>query len=343
MVKKEKKKMNSDMKTFIVFAIIIALGFSLWFYNMLKPKDIVTIDNIKVNATEFQYYYSQNLSEALQSKDPSMDEQTFLNSNYGSGTVRDSIKEQTLSQVVQIQVLLLKAGKDKFKVSGKEVNEAWQAFEDNLKSNAVSNEMTLQEFTKAALGISLSSTEKYYKEYVKSQKYMEAKTEEVAIDKEELSTFYNDNKANLDRAVIRHILVSCAEGSEDTVVAEKKKLAEDILEKVNKGEDFAALAKEYSEDPGSKDNGGMYEIQPNGQMVAEFEDWTFSHKAGDTGIVQTTYGFHVMKLDSIFDTLESQTKEIEAAYKSNKYQTMLQEVLSGSEYKIEVQEAYSTF
>ncbi len=343
MVKKEKQKMGSDIKTFIVIAIIVALGFSIWFYTMLKPQVVVTIDGKKVNTTEFQYYYSQNLSQALQSKDPSMDETTFLNSSYGSGTVKDSIKQQTMSQIVQIEVLLQKARKDRFKFNGKEVDEAWQAFEDNLKSNAGSNQMTLQQFAKAAMGVSLGTVEKYYKDYVKSQKYMAAKTEAVSLEKDELTKFYNDNKANLDKASIRHILVSCEKGADEKVVAEKKKLAEEVLAKVNNGGDFAALAKEYSEDPGSKDNGGVYEIQPNGQMVAEFENWTFSHKAGDTGIIQSSFGFHVMKLDSIFNTLESQKKDIEFACKSDKYQKLLSEELNGNKYKIEVKDAIASF
>ena len=343
MIKKGKQKMNTDIKIFIVFSIIIALGLSLLLYNMVKPKVVVTINGNKINTIEFQYYYSQNMSQALQSKDPSMDEETYLNSNYGSGTVKDSIKEQTLRQVVQIELLLLKGKKDHFKVNGKEIKEAWQTFKDNLLQNAESSKMTLQQFSKAALGVSLSKVEKYYKDHVKSQKYMAAKTEDVAVDKKALSIFYKDNKSNLDRAVIRHILVLCAEDAQDEVVAEKKKLADDILEKVNKGDDFAALAKEYSEDTGSKDNGGVYEIQPNGQMVAEFEDWTFSHKAGDTGIVRSSFGFHIMKLDSVYNTLESQRKEIEFAYKSNKYQGMLEESMSGNQYKIEVKEAYSGY
>lgn len=342
MAGKEKTKMNTDMKLFIVFAVIIVLGLALLFYNMTKPKVFVTVNGNNVNAVKFQYYYSQNLSQALQTKDASMDEQTFLNSTYGSGTVRDAIKQQTLSQIVQTEVLLLKAKKDRFKVDGKEINDAWQAFKDNLQTYAVNSQMTLQQFSKAALGVEPGKAEKYYKEYAKSQKYMAAKTEEVPVDKNEMAKFYKDNKNNLDHAVIRHILIKCDKNETDDVVAEKKKLAEDILEKVNKGEDFAALAKQYSEDTGSVDNGGMYDIR-HGQMVPEFEDWAFSHKAGDTGIVQTTYGFHVMKLDNIYNTLESQTKEIESAYKSDKYQKALQEELQGTKYKIDVKAAYSAF
>lgn len=341
MIKEEKPKMNTDIKVFIAVAIILALGFTILFYSMLQPKAVVLINGKKVNTTEFRYYFTQNLSQAMQSQASSTDVNTFLQSSYGSGTVKDALKQQTLSQIVQIKVLLLKEKQDKFKADKQEIDAAWKTFEDSLLANAQNSQMTMKEFLKSAFGASQSNVKKYYKEYVESQEYMAAKSEEVAVDEAELTKFYTDNKANLDRAVIRHILISCEKGAANE--DEKKKQAESILERVNKGEDFAALAKEYSEDPGSKDNGGMYEIQPNGQMVAEFEDWAFSHKANDTGIVRTTYGFHVMKLDKIYNTLEAQRKEIESAYKSNKYQSQLNEELGGNEYKIEVQEAYTSF
>ena len=77
-------------------------------------------------------------------------------------------------------------------------------------------------------------------------------------------------------------------------------LAEDALaewESGNKTEDsFAELANQYSEDPGSNTNGGLYENVYVGQMVTAFNDWCFdsSRKAGDTGLVETNYGVHVM-------------------------------------------------
>lgn len=341
MIKEEKPKMNTDIKVFIVVAILIALGFAILFYSMLQPKPVVTINGKKVSTTEFQYYFTQNLSQAMQSQNSSTDVNTFLNSTYGTGTVKDKLKEQTLSQIVQIKVLLLKEKQDKFKVNRNEIDAAWKTLEASLLANAQKSQMTLDQFSKSAFGTSLNNVKKYYKDYIESEKYKEAKSEEVTVDKDGLSKFYTDNKANLDRAVIRHILISCKKGASNE--DEKKKLAESILERVNKGEDFAALAKQYSEDPGSKDNGGIYEIHPNGQMVTEFEDWAFSHKANDTGIIRTTFGFHVMKLDNIYNTLESQRKEIESAYKSNKYQSQLNETLNGNQYKIQVQEAYKTF
>ena len=111
-------------------------------------------------------------------------------------------------------------------------------------------------------------------------------------------------------ANVRHILVKPQGGTTDpntgaTVYTEEelaaaKAKAEELLKQWQDGEateeSFAALATENTEDPGSKDNGGLYEDVYPGQMVTAFNDWCFdeSRKAGDTGIVETDYGFHIM-------------------------------------------------
>ena len=61
-------------------------------------------------------------------------------------------------------------------------------------------------------------------------------------------------------------------------------------------EAFALLANEYSTDPGSNTKGGLYEYVYQGDMVETFDAWCFdeSRKTGDTGLVKTTYGYHVM-------------------------------------------------
>ena len=117
-----------------------------------------------------------------------------------------------------------------------------------------------------------------------------------------------DNKFPLVN--VRHILVKPEGGRVDentgaTVytteeLAAAKAEAEEILNQWLAGEiseeSFAALAAEISEDPGSKENGGLYEDVYPGQMVANFNDWCFAEgrKAGDTGIVESDYGCHIM-------------------------------------------------
>ena len=110
---------------------------------------------------------------------------------------------------------------------------------------------------------------------------------------------------------VRHILVTPAATTlgeddpayDDDVAANKaaaKQTAEDILASWKAGEatedSFAALANEKSEDGGSNTNGGLYEQVAQGDMVEPFDAWCFdsARKVGDTGIVETDYGYHVM-------------------------------------------------
>ena len=117
----------------------------------------------------------------------------------------------------------------------------------------------------------------------------------------------NDNEYPL--ANVRHILVKFQGGTKDgngnTTYSDEEKnaakaTAEALLTEWKNGdaneESFAALAGEKSEDPGSSENGGLYEDVYPGQMVANFNDWCFAdgRKAGDAGIVESTYGYHVM-------------------------------------------------
>ncbi len=116
----------------------------------------------------------------------------------------------------------------------------------------------------------------------------------------------NDNTFAL--ANVRHILVKFEGGTQDengttTYSADEKaaaKLAaQEILDQWKAGEateeSFAALANEKSDD-GDGTTGGLYEDVYPGQMVANFEDWCFdaARKAGDTGLIETEYGYHVM-------------------------------------------------
>ena len=109
---------------------------------------------------------------------------------------------------------------------------------------------------------------------------------------------------------VRHILIAPEEGTDIPDDESAKALAEMVYAQWQEdptADNFAALAEEYSSDPGSKDSGGLYEDVTPGQMVTEFNDWCFAEgrQAGDSGIVQTEYGYHIMYLDSFSDTAYS--------------------------------------
>lgn len=114
----------------------------------------------------------------------------------------------------------------------------------------------------------------------------------------DLRVYYNQNQDQFrtpEQVKVRHILLK-TQGKPAAEDAQIKAKAEDILKQVRAGANFADLVKKYSEDTGSVANGGEYTVQRNGQMVPEFENEAFTLKPGESGIVKTTYGYHVMQV-----------------------------------------------
>lgn len=132
----------------------------------------------------------------------------------------------------------------------------------------------------------------------------------------EVNKYYQDHLADFDEVRVRHILISSQleeeeaggnDGKEKKPAQKPKmftkedahKKAQLILDRARKGEDFAKLAKENSDDPGSKDNGGEYDFFGRGKMVPEFEKAAFELKPGEvSGLVETQFGFHIIKLEA---------------------------------------------
>lgn len=118
----------------------------------------------------------------------------------------------------------------------------------------------------------------------------------------DVQAYYNAHKADyhVDQQVkIRHILIAAPQGDAQKDAAAKAK-AQGILDKLHGGADFAKLAQENSDDPGSKTQGGdLGYVKANGQMVKPFQDAAMKLKAGElSGLVRTSFGYHILKADA---------------------------------------------
>src|SRR5579862_3862220 len=120
----------------------------------------------------------------------------------------------------------------------------------------------------------------------------------VNVSDAEISSYYNDHLAQYkleDKVHVAHILFKTV-GKTDAEAEEIRKNAEDVLKKAKSGADFAALAKQYSEDT-TKDKGGDLDWIVRGQTVPEFEKVAFSlPKGAISDLVKTEYGFHIIKV-----------------------------------------------
>jgi parvulin-like peptidyl-prolyl isomerase len=127
----------------------------------------------------------------------------------------------------------------------------------------------------------------------------------IAVTEEEAKQYYTQHPADFEQpelAHARHILLMTIDPATrlplaTNVIAAKRKQIDDIRQKLIAGQDFATLAKQYSEDPGSKANGGELPEFARGQMVPEFESAAFAMETNQiSDVVTTQFGYHLIKL-----------------------------------------------
>jgi peptidyl-prolyl cis-trans isomerase D len=122
------------------------------------------------------------------------------------------------------------------------------------------------------------------------------------ITDEEMESFYrqNFNRYSIpEQRSARHILIKTTDGESEEALSEKLKRAEQVLELANSGEDFAELAKQYSEGPTGPKGGDLGSFS-QGRMVKPFDDAIFTLSEGEiSGIVETQFGFHIIKAEKI--------------------------------------------
>jgi parvulin-like peptidyl-prolyl isomerase len=117
----------------------------------------------------------------------------------------------------------------------------------------------------------------------------------------ELERYYEDNEYRLtlpEQVRVRHILITWKPlGTQDDRAAIRKQM-EPVLERARAGEDFAALAEEFSDDYATKDNGGDTGFFPRGSMVPAFEETAFALEPGEiSDPVETVFGVHIIRLE----------------------------------------------
>ncbi len=234
-----------------------------------------------------------------------------------------SIIEQGATQLAERKLLLAAAAKTA--VPAEELDKAMQA-----QYAQAGGEPGFLEALKSA-GISIEHVKKSVQETLLINKYLEGVAEAGAkISEADIRKAYQEETAGDKTASVRHILL-LTQGKTDPEKAEARKRIEDVLVKAKAGEDFAALAKQFSEDPGSKDNGGLYENIVRGQMVKPFEDAAFSVPVGQlSGVVETAYGYHILQVvDRKKETrpFEEVRGELESRLKDGKQGTVVEDYI----------------
>ncbi len=203
--------------------------------------------------------------------------------------------------------------------------EEFKTLEQDLTSQATSSGFSsalamIQD--RYGVGCDFQSYRDYLWNYYYGALYLQDLVETLQVTDAEVEAYFQEHEESLKTGYnipitkdsgklvdVRHILIVPENGVKDesgnTTYSEAeweacRVIAQGLLDQYLAGakteDSFATLAAEKSQDPGSKNNGGLYDYVSKGDMVAEFENWCFdeSRKPGDTGLVKTPYGYHVM-------------------------------------------------
>jgi len=196
-----------------------------------------------------------------------------------------------------------------------------------------------QAFLEALKGseISVDHVKKSIQETLLINKFLSGVAEGgAAITEADLRKAYEQESSGDKTASVRHILI-LTQGKTDAEKAVARTKIEDLLAQAKAGADFAELAKQHSEDPGSKENGGLYENFPRGQMVKPFEDAAFSVPVGEiSGVVETSFGYHILKIvDRQKETrpFEEVKAELESRLMQGRKGTAVQDRIQGLKNK----------
>jgi foldase protein PrsA len=200
----------------------------------------------------------------------------------------------TVEKIIADKIVAIEAKKQKISISDADLNTEVDKLKESYGGEDVFNQMLKSNNT------SLNALKEDLENYLTLRKLLEP---QIEITDEELKTYFDENKDSFgetEQVNASHILV------------EDEATANDIKQKLTDGADFAELAKEFSTDEGSKDNGGQLGFFPKGTMVTEFEDVAFSLPVNQiSDPVKSDFGYHIIKV-------EEKKEAKEASYEDSK-------------------------
>ena len=246
---------------------------------------------------------------------------------YATGYVQEDknkgINNNILSFIIDNEVAYQDAQRENIKVEDKDVNEKYEDLKETLKSNSA-YKAKLDE-----VGVNDDFLKSQVKKDLIVSKYKENFMKNIKINDNEIKTYYGNHKDEFTKEEVRasQILISTLDDNNNVVNQEQKEKlkdkAEDILEKLKNNEDFAILAKEYSDDKNSGKDGGDLGYFSKEDKNIDFTNPVFKlEKDQLSDIIETEYGYHIVKLTdnkSVTKTLEESKEDIKNKILNQKY------------------------
>lgn len=265
------------MKYILAFMIISS---SLYFAQQKLDEIVAVVDNEIILKSELDLRVSIESSRSNLSPDDPL------------------LRKRILDGMVTEKLLYAQAELDSIEVSDEEITQML----DNQMNYFIS-QYGSRERVEETYGMSIERIKREFREDTKknlmAQRVQQQKFGEIEVTRREVYEFYETYKDSLglipEKFTLGHIFVNPAKTSD--VKAKSKKLAESLLDSLKNGADFALLATEYSDDPGSRSQGGDLGTVSRGVFYPEFESAAFTLEEGELSeVVESPVGFHIIQL-----------------------------------------------
>ncbi|HEX2962976.1 MAG TPA: peptidylprolyl isomerase [Ignavibacteriales bacterium] len=266
------------MKKFVLFVILI-ISSSLYAQEVLD-KVVAVVDNEIIMKSELDFQTAQFAAQRNLNPDD------------------QNLKKQVLNSIINDKLLYAQAQLDSVIVNDDEVNRRVDYQLEQFMQQFGSKEKVEQ-----AYGMSTEKIKRVLRENTRkglmSQMLIQKKFGQVESSRREVEDFFSQYKDSLglipEKYTIAHIFRTPR--ASDKVKESSLKLAQAILDSIKAGADFATMAKRYSEDPGTAQQGGDLGFSKRGRLVPEFESAAFALENGQlSDIVESPFGFHIIQL-----------------------------------------------
>lgn len=234
----------------------------------------------------------------------------------------DEIKAMALEELITLETVTQNYADKSSEILPDTLEEDLKKYEEEIKANKEYNQYLTEN------KISMEFLKKIYTDQYFMNYFLDTVIKpEVLGMKEQARQSYEERKDEFLEVSAYHILLE----------KKDKALAEEVLKRAEKGEDFTQLAKEYSIDKAANEKGGDLGYFKKGMMVPEFQDAAFSMEPGQIkGLVETTFGYHIIKLtDKRYISFEDAFAEEGSLY-SEYFNKVSQEKLDEMESKLKI-------
>ena len=309
------RDINLARKTYIYISLLIlilVIAASAVFIKTPFDQYVIKVNGEKVSLDEFKVYLKivkKEIESQAKAQDGKNNPEDIWKVPIEGNDPMVYAREKALDAMIRLKIINQKAAAQGIKLTDQDE----KLVQERMKMEEVQKD--LKEF-----GVQEKDLEKVVRESLISSKLANNITKDANVTNQELDQYIAKSVDASKYYKVRHILfmtVDQSKGEEYSADKQKEILARanEVLKKVKAREDFSKLAKQYSEDLGSKSQGGTYEFF-KGEAVPEFESAVMKLKPDETSeLIKSVYGYHIIKLESAEKPTAQELDRVKKEYK----------------------------